>query len=136
MFINRVHVVPLHSRRKPIVAIAAALIVAVAAYGFAASNTVAVSNAGDGNSTISGYNVSNVTYVLNSTDPSTIDSVSMAVAAQNGGTAPTTVKVQLVTGGAWFSATSTDGGSTWTADVTGGNITATAVNNLRVVAAN
>lgn len=121
-------------RVRTIVAIAAALIVAVTAYGFAASNSVPATNAGDGQSTISGYTVSNVTYTLNSTNPDQLDSVSMSITADNGGTAPTTVKVQLVNGGTWYAAAAGTG-NTWSVDLSAANVTAASVNNLRVVAA-
>jgi hypothetical protein len=123
-------------RVRTIVAVVAALIVAVTAYGFAASNTVPDTNAGDGEGTISGYTVSNVTYTLNSTDPSLLDSVSMTITPDNGGTAPTTVKVQLVNGGTWYDA---DGsGTSWSVDLSAvtPSVTAASVDNLRVVAAN
>lgn len=121
-------------RVRTIVAIAAALIVAVTAYGFAASNTVPATNAGDGESTISGYTVSNVTYVLNSTNPDKLDSVSMSIAADNGGAVPANVKVQLTSGGTWYTA-ALGTGNTWSVDLTTASVTATSVDNLRVVAA-
>ena len=48
-----------------------ALIITVATFAFAASNTLpANTNAGGGDETISGYTITNVDYVLNATDPS------------------------------------------------------------------
>jgi hypothetical protein len=67
-------------RVRFIAAIALALVLATAAYGFAATNTVQNSGAGDGNAVISGYHVSDVVYALNESDPSKIDSMSFNVA--------------------------------------------------------
>ena len=51
------------------------LILAAAIDGFAAANTVPDSGAGDGEGTIYGYEVTNIEYTLNATDPGNIDSV-------------------------------------------------------------
>lgn len=110
------------------------LLLSLAAYGFAAANTLPETGAGDGQNTISGYTVTNVTYVLNSTTPSTIDSVSFDIAPTAGASAPTTVKVKLVSGSStWFGCTKGTG-TTWSCTLTGG-ISASAANELRVVAA-
>ena len=69
--------IPKRVRRLAAVAIIATL--AVASLGFAASNTVPASKAGDGSGAISGYTVSAVHYNLNSTDPATIDAVTFAL---------------------------------------------------------
>jgi hypothetical protein len=108
-----------------------ALIIAVATYAFAAANTMpASSNAGDGETGISGYTVSNVHYTLNAANPANIDSVSFTLnpAMVAGGS----VQVQLVNGGAWFNCSGIPGASI-TCTTTG--VTALAANNLRVIAA-
>ena len=51
------------------------LVLGVAVYGFAAANTVPGGNAGEGAGTISGYIVSNVSYTLNASYPSSITQV-------------------------------------------------------------
>ena len=109
------------------------LVLAGSAYAFAAANTVPESGAGDGNNAISGYSVTNVTYVLNSTNPANIDSVKFNVApAVTGVAAPATVSAQLVTGGTWFTCALVSG-TQWQCATT--SVTALAANNLRVVAA-
>lgn len=53
-----------------------ALVLAAAAYGFAAANTVPDSRAGDGQGTVSGYAVSNIRYTLDTNNPSLVSGVS------------------------------------------------------------
>jgi len=109
------------------------LILSTTAYGFAAANTVPESGAGDGLGTISGYDVTNVTYTLNATTPTNIDKVTFDIDPTAGASAPTTVKAKLVTASStWFACTNT-AGTTWDCTVTG--VTATAADELRVVAA-
>ena len=83
-----------------VVMFAVALIFATAAYGFAASNTVPTSNAGDGSGTISGYTVSAVHYTLNATNPANIDTVTFTVAPAIPATG--SVVVKLVSSGTTF----------------------------------
>lgn len=114
------------TRRLLAVAILAAL--AVAAFGFAASNTVNDSKAGDGSGTVSGYTVSNIDYNLDPSNPANIDSVEFDLDA-----AAEDVYV------------SHDGGTTWTACNPGAgnhftcdfnpNIQVLPLTQLRVVAA-
>ncbi len=111
--------------------LALVLIMAASAYAFAASNVVPESGAGDGNDTISGYTVTNVTYTLNAT-PTSIDSVKFNIAPTAGALAPTTVKAKLVSSGSWFSCALVSG-TQWSCTVTG--VTALAADNLQVVAA-
>ncbi len=112
--------------------LALVLIMAASAYAFAAANIVPESGAGDGNGTISGYTVSSVSYTLNSTTPSNIDSVKFNIAPTAGALAPATVKAKLVSSGSWFSC-SLVSGTQWSCPVTG--VTALAADNLQVVAA-
>ena len=110
-----------------VIALVAASAIAFGAYAFMASNTVPASHAGDGSGTISGYLVSSVHYQLNSTDPSTMDSVTFTLDS-----AANDVRVSL------------DGGSSWTTcSVSGGTSVTCAfaspedvlpANALRVVA--
>ncbi len=106
-------------------------LLAVLTYGFANSNTVDPSNAGDGGAAISGFTVTNVHYDLNASNPSTIDNVSF------------TLNPALPVGGA--SRISLDGGTNWlatnactgTTNVTcaASGTTVVSLANLRVVAA-
>lgn len=107
-------------------------IVAVTGYGYAASNTVPTSLAGDGAGTVSGFDVSAIHYNLNSTNPQNLTSVTFTVAP-------------AVPAGGGVRA-SIDNGTSWLASgactVTGGtsvscttNDAVTAVTILRVVAA-
>jgi len=74
------------------------VILATAGFGFAAQNTVPDSRAGDGTGDISGYEVTNIRYTLNSTDPTELNGVSFDL---TGGTVvPQSVKARIV-GEAW-----------------------------------
>jgi hypothetical protein len=77
----------------------------LAAYAFTASNTVPATAAGSGSGAISGYTVSAVSYGLNGSDFSKIDSVAFTLAPAAAGT----VKVQLDPSGSWYSCTNTAG---------------------------
>ncbi len=55
------------------------VLLAVLAYGFAAQNTVPTSYAGDGQAQVEGFTVSNVHYVLDSSDPSLISQVTFSL---------------------------------------------------------
>lgn len=117
-----------------IVGVVFALILVGSAYGFAASNTVPTSGAGDGAGTISGYTIGGVSYVLNSTDPSKITTVNFTVTPTGTNPQPTTVKVQLVSNGTWY--TGTHGtGTAWSVDLSAANVSVLSADNLRVVAA-
>jgi hypothetical protein len=109
------------------------MIFASSAYAFAAANAVPETGAGDGANTISGYNVTNVTYVLNAVNPANLDTVSFDLGPTAGAGPATTVKVQLVTGGTWFNCTLSVSPN-WDCN-TAGAVTALAANNLHVVAA-
>jgi hypothetical protein len=108
-----------------------ALIMAVATYAFAAANTMpASSSAGDGQTGISGYTISNVHYNLNAGNPANIDSVTFTIAPAM--VAGGSVQAQLVTGGTWFACTGIPGANI---SCTTTGVTALAANNLRVIAA-
>ena len=65
--------------------IALALILAAAVYGFAASNTVPATYAGDGSGTISGYEICNLVYsIYGDGDPTDIDQISFDLRADDG----------------------------------------------------
>jgi hypothetical protein len=72
----------------------AVLIIAGGAYAFAAANTIAPGGAGYSAAVVSGYDISNVVYHLNTTDPTKLDAVSFNVAPIAPNTAPAvTVKI-------------------------------------------
>jgi hypothetical protein len=113
---------------------ALALILATAAYGFAASNTVPTSNAGDGSGTISGYTISAVHYTLNATNPVNVDDVSFTIApaVPAGGT----VMVKLVAAGTTFKSCTVTGGTSVSCPSSGTlGVTALAADQLEVIAA-
>lgn len=99
----------------------------MAAYAFAASNTVPATKAGDGTGAVSGYTVTSVVYTLNATNPNTLDQVSFDL-----GAAATQVKAQLVASGTWYTCT-LDTGTVWDCDTTG--LAVSSIDQLRVVAA-
>lgn len=80
-------------RVRSLVVFAVALLFAVATYGFAASNTVPATVAGDGENTISGFTVSNVRYTLDTNNPAQISQVALTLSPL--APATTTVKVQF-----------------------------------------
>lgn len=101
-------------------------VLAGATYAFAASNTVPQTFAGDGSGVISGYDVTDVDYVLDS-NPALISSVDFTLDG-----AATVVQISLVNGGAFFTCDNT-GGNDWTCNV-GGNVSVLDANLLRVIA--
>jgi hypothetical protein len=75
------------------------------ATAYAATNSVPNSKAGDGSGTISGYTVSAIHYVLNST-PTTIDSVTFTL--NSAPVSGSTIKIKLVSAGTtWYTCTNT-----------------------------
>jgi hypothetical protein len=102
---------------------------ASAAYAFTAANTVPGTNAGSGSGAISGYTATNVTYTLNATNPQNLDQVAFTISP----TTTATVKVQLVSGGSWYSCTNSSGSVTCA--TTSPQATAASANQLTVVAA-
>lgn len=119
--------------RRLVLIAALAMLAAVAVYGLAASNTVPSGQVGDGAGTISGYTVSDVTYTLNATTPSSLDEVHFTLDAS-----ASTVKIKLVSAGStWYTCaldTSTVGEpNDWECDTTGATVAAS--NELKVVAA-
>lgn len=109
------------------------LLVVTVSFAYAAANTVPVTGAGDGQATISGYTVGNVSYGLNTAAPSIIDSVTFTlVPLVTDAPAPTTVKVKLVQdGGTWYPCTTS--GTTWSCTI--GGVDVYDADELRVVAA-
>ncbi|MDX9865161.1 MAG: hypothetical protein RBT34_10185 [Anaerolineaceae bacterium] len=106
-----------------------ALILTVATFAFAAANNVPTSNAGDGDEVISGYEITNVHYALNTTNPDTIQTVTFDISPDTA----TDIQIKLVDGGIWIDACSNVSGAV-TCNVAGA-VTALDADLLRVVAA-
>ncbi|MDW8008455.1 MAG: hypothetical protein RMK67_02685 [Chloroflexota bacterium] len=106
-------------------AIGAGLVVALSVLALAASNTVPGTRAGDGGGAISGYNVTNVAYTLDS-NPQNIQKVEFDL-----GAAASAVKVRLQSGGTWYNCTNTSGNH-WSCSTTGQAVQP--ADELRVVA--
>ncbi len=118
--------------RGPVLAaLAAGAVVAASASAFTASNTVPVSNAGDGSATISGFAVTNVKYALNATNPAMADSVQFDLAPiAPGASAP--VSVQVMADGTHWNIGVFQSGTTWKATL---NESVASLANLEIVAA-
>ncbi|MEO8541262.1 MAG: hypothetical protein ABI577_16090 [bacterium] len=113
-----------------------AAIVGVAILGVAlastASNTVPTSKAGEGQGTITGYNIATVHYQLNATDPSKVDAVTFTL-----DTAPiagSTIKVKVGSASAtWYTCTTVTTAATCA--TTSPAATVAAADELKVVVA-
>lgn len=112
-------------------AAALAATVVGATYASTASNTVPASQAGDGSGTVSGFVLSSVKYNLNSTSPNNIDSVTFNLDATPA--AGSTLKMQLASGGSWYTCTNVAAAITCT--TTSPQATVAAATTLRVVIA-
>jgi hypothetical protein len=112
------------------------LIFATAAFAFAATNTMpAVTSAGEGSQTISGYTVGNVDYVLNTAvNPSVITDVEFTLrdAALNPAPVTLSVQIQLQAAGPFYTCTNS-GGALWNCDTAAPAITVPAAGQLRVI---
>ena len=129
-------------RPRILVAFAVAMILSVSAYGFAAANTVAVSNAGSGAGAISGYVANNITYTMDAADPTKIASVDFDLFLEDGTTdapAATIIEVQFLNtggtteGGLYTTcvATTTPG---WNCSTSGTKAATNLVEQLRITA--
>jgi hypothetical protein len=109
------------------------LILATAAFAFAAQNTMPlVTVAGEGSRTISGYEVRNVNYNLNTAvDPSLITSVDFVLFPAAATTLNVTVQLDS-TGGAFYTCTSADG-TNWSCNTTATAIDVPTADQLRVI---
>jgi hypothetical protein len=88
-------------RNVRLVALAALLAaISFAVVAFTDSNTFpgGTPKAGDGSATISGYAVTGVSYVLNASNPQSVDKVKFTLDAP-----ATTVKAKLLSAGSWYS---------------------------------
>lgn len=118
---------------KVLLIVIVAFAFASVATAYAAANIVPASAAGDGAGAISGYTVSAVHYNLNAANPQNIDSVTFTTNV----TVPvgSTVKIQLVGGGSWYTCTG-QGSTSISCTTTSPQATVLSADGLRVVIAN
>ena len=116
-------------RPRTLLAVMLVLVLAAAVYGFAASNSVPATAAGDGSAVISGYNITSVAYTLNGADPGLLDGVAFTISPTTAGT----VRIKLVAAGStWYTCANASGSVT--CNTTGATVLA--ADELRVVATN
>jgi len=121
-----------HFRRmnlRLLIALAIIAILATAAYGFAAGNTINDGgHAGDGVGTVSGYTVTNVAYTL-AANPTKLATVAFHLDAP-----ATTVKVSLDGGTSWTDCDNAAPTYNWSCNISGLGMDVAPVDHLRVVA--
>ncbi len=105
---------------------------AAATYGFAASNTVPETRAGEGNNTISGYVVSNVDYTLLQGDPTQFSSVSFDL---DNAADEVYVGIGSTTKTYWTDCGNGGSGNSWTCDLTGSTVSVLEAVSLNVSSA-
>jgi hypothetical protein len=116
-------------RRRAVVAAGALVaVLSVSGYAFTATNTVPNAALGQGSNTISGYTVTSVAYNLNASTPTNLDSVSFTISPATA----TSVKIQLVAAGSWYTCTNTAGAVS--CPTTSPQATAATATGLNVVA--
>lgn len=114
--------------------VAVVSILSVAGYAFTASNTVPISQSGDGAGTVNGYTISNIRYFLNFLDQSVLGSVSFKLNPISPGIqAPKTVKARVVSSSPTLVDCVNISSNNWQCDFPG--TTVISLDNLRVVAA-
>lgn len=119
---------------KHVVTVIVVLSLASMAYAVAAANVVGETGAGQGTGTISGYTVTNVTYTLNSTDPSVLDAVDFDIAATAGAGAPVQVEIKVdASTSTWYSCTA-GVAPAWSCNTTSPAINVADMDALNVVA--
>jgi hypothetical protein len=110
------------------------LVLAASSYAFAAAITgIPDSKAGTGSGTVTGYAVTNVAYTFNTTNPGNIDLVSFTLDS-----VATVGKIQLETGGTWYSCIDFDGVAAvndWTCDTTVGTQATVALMDILTIVA-
>jgi hypothetical protein len=118
------------ARPRRLVALAAVTVLAASSLGFAASNTVGSSHAGDGTGAVSGYNVDRIRYRLRPANPGILNAVVFRLDAP-----AQTVSARLWPGGPWLTCRNTTGRN-WRCPGTGSaNAPVSQLTELRVVAA-
>jgi hypothetical protein len=121
-------------RPRVLVVFALALVLSVSAYGFAAANDVAKSGAGDGATAISGYDITNVAYTLDTGTPTKITSVAFDIAPHiSGGAAAGSAKIKLFDAETAYHTCVVSSGAA-TCSIGSGGVLTSLADNLSVVA--
>jgi hypothetical protein len=127
------------SRKVPILgAIVVALAIGGGAYAFTASNTVPASTVGAGAGAVSGFTITNLHYVLDTTTPANIDSLTFTISPTlpNTGSGKVVISAALSSGGPTNYTCTTDvTGALVTCATTSPQLTAALVTGITVVAA-
>ena len=116
--------------------LALAVFLAISTSEFAAASSALDKQVSLGSKVISGYVVSDVTYILdNDGNPTTLDKVILDIHTADGASAPTEVYVKLVSNSdTWFNCT-VDTGNQWSCDTTNPTVHVADMDQLSVVAA-
>jgi hypothetical protein len=112
-------------RRLAVLALFA--ILAMSAFGFAAQNNVANSNAGAGAGDVNAFNITNISYELSATNYGVITSVTFDISP-----AASDVHVAFDTPSDVFCCTDNGGGTNWTCDTTSTTVNAEDVLELNI----
>jgi len=110
--------------------VAGVSILSMAGYAFTANNTVSNSYAGDGNNTISGYIVTNITWALVNANPPRFNGVQFDILPSTN--PPTVVKIKVDNSPTVYPCDPI-GGTTWSCGFS--SLPVVSLTNLRVVAA-
>ena len=121
------------TRSRILIAGVLAAVGATAAFGFANSNTVPATGAGDGHTAVSGYTVTAVTYTLE-TEPSLIDKYQFTLTPIGANPAPTVVKAKLVAAATTYTTCTNSAGTTWVCDPAAGAQSVLSADDLRIIA--
>ena len=114
---------------RRLIALAVFAIVAMSAFGFAASNSFTGPNqAGNGSDAISGFDVSNIHYSLQANNGTFLDGVSFTLDA------PATEVQVRIDGGAWITCGGTGAGNVVNCAIPAGTVTVAAAALLEVSA--
>ncbi len=82
------------------------VVLAAIVYGYAASNSVPESGAGEGSGTISGYLISSIHYSLLNSDPTKVNMLSMQIAPDGNAGVPSQVRISVDDGTTWITCSS------------------------------
>ena len=117
--------------RRVVVAVlvtVALLVGAIAGKAATSSNAVPAGTIGQGSTATSPYTISGVGYTLDTNSPQLINQVAFTISPAN----PRLLKVQVVSGGSWYSCVNTSGSVTCATTSPQANVST--ANNLTVVA--
>ncbi len=114
-------------RYRILILIVLTLVLGTASYGFAAGNTVPAGVAGEGMGVISGYTVSSVTYLLDSSLPTQFDSVAFTLSAN-----ASDVYVGIGNGVTTYWTGCAGGPTNFTCDISGSTVSVAAAIELHV----